>query len=156
MASINSRLIEELIEKRQLTPYSIAKTLDVGGSATVDNWVRGKKDKDGKMKLLVPSPEYIVRLCDIYKMDLVYIMTGEYATKEGQKELKPEIKYDTVENIGILYRNEQEKVRDLKDDILELKQDKLELKQDKANMQQTINGLLKSINLLENKYARKV
>lgn len=149
MASINSRLIEELIEKRQLTPYSIAKTLDVGGSATVDNWVRGKKDKDGKMKLLVPSPEYIVRLCDIYKMDLVYIMTGEYATKEGQKELKPEQKYDTVENVGILYRNEQEKVRDLKDDIIELKQDK-------ANMQQTINGLLKSINLLENKYARKV
>lgn len=152
MSNINSRLIEELIEKRQLTPYSIAKTLDVGGSATVDNWIKGKKDKTGKVKLLVPSPEYIVRLCDIYKMDLVYIMTGEYATKEGVKNregLKPEIKYDTVENVGILYRNEQEKVRDLKDDIFELKQDK-------TNMQQTINGLLKSINLLENKYARKM
>ncbi len=84
MGSINNRLIKELIKNRGLTTYSIAKALDVG-VATVDNWLKGKKKKDGTYILLEPSSDNIKKLCSLYDIDFMYIMTGEKNTNKVEQ-----------------------------------------------------------------------
>ncbi|MES3018178.1 MAG: hypothetical protein V4721_10375 [Bacteroidota bacterium] len=79
---INERLIEELINKRKLTNYAIAKALNVYIS-NVDAWLVGRSPGKGKPKqFVVPNIDYLVALCKEYDMNLHYLATGEQAPSQ--------------------------------------------------------------------------
>lgn len=70
MKTINERLAKELLQKKGLTTYRIAK--DSGYIVqTVDNWLKGK---DGRV-VSIPA-EAVAELCVKYSLDISYIMFG--------------------------------------------------------------------------------
>lgn len=145
MESVNSRLNKELTVNRGLTPYAVAKALNVG-VATVDNWLKGKKQGDGTYKLLVPKQDYIEKICKIYDLDIMYILTGEKNTnKEVQKEpAGKEDKYTSTSLLETIVTHQKEMIEFYKSRARSFEKEN-------ENKQKTIDTLLRTIDNLNQK-----
>lgn len=123
MDTINTRLKEELMDKQGLTSYAIAKRLELYIS-TVDSWLAGRI-KNKKRVYTTPSATNVVDICNEFKLDLVYIMTGVKGDKSyplitvtPKAEKKP-VDNDLKDKIIVLYEKE---IASLTNDLADCKQ----------------------------------
>lgn len=75
MDKINERLIEVVNEKK-LTPYRIAKDLGLSTTATVANWVKGRK-KGKERVYFTPKTDTLLEICKLYEINSEWLLSGK-------------------------------------------------------------------------------
>lgn len=78
MKTINDRLIDELLVKRNLTTYKISKDLTIAVQ-TVDSWLKGIEGK-----FPIPKADKIAEMCELYGLDAEFILLGKHTIKNVQ------------------------------------------------------------------------
>lgn len=150
METINRRLADILFKEMKLTSSEIARNIE-STPQSVDGWLKGKGGK-----FVMPSAENVAKICATYGINPIYILTGK-----GEKHTNIIVGNDLKKKGDFEERYTDEKILQLmveheKVISSHLKEKVKDLQDDKANLQLTINGLLKAVNLLESKYAKRM